>query len=106
MPTLSGTVFTPQRLLLLFCCINMIVYIDRGDWPCSQRELAVLARAARAAAPVPDSLSPNSIAQQPEPSGPGAGPCAGVISSNGVNGAANEPDRPGTGIQVWICMLA
>ena len=31
MATLSGTVFTPQRLLLLFCCINMIVYIDRGE---------------------------------------------------------------------------
>ena len=26
---------------------------------------------------------------------------AGVISSNGVNGAANEPGKPGTGIQVW-----
>ncbi len=53
MATPAGTVFTPRRLLLLFCCINMLVYLDRG-----------------------------------------------VISSNGVNGAATQPGRPGTGIQV------
>lgn len=27
--------FSPARLLLLFCCINMMIYIDRGALCCS-----------------------------------------------------------------------
>ena len=92
MATLSGTVFTPQRLLLLFCCINMVVYIDRG---------ALVSRGMYADEKVVKlHYSKNASGVYPS-----ACICldayrAGVISSNGVNGAANEPGKPGTGIQV------
>ena len=96
MATPGGTVFTPQRLLLLFCCINMLVYLDRGaalPSLCAATDALV-----KVLMPGLDSCDGSAAAVlliRPTQ-------CTGVISSNGVNGAANQPGRPGTGIQVGL----
>ena len=84
--------FTPGRLLLLFSSINMMIYIDRGAPLCTAQHAAICVKLTNIRLTALRSFTYTKRRVD-------KGVCTGVISSNGVNGAAATVDGAGSGIQ-------
>ena len=84
---MASTWLTPGKLLLLFCAMNMLVYIDRG----ARRHTAVHI-CCKPDRNIHSSQSERSLHDL----------YAGVIASNGVNGdKASQQGLPAYGIVVY-----
>jgi hypothetical protein len=83
--------FTPQRLLFLFCCMSLLVYLDRGAYFMQASDALCVCFH------LPWRHCNCACAWT---SGNACHCASGVISSNGVNGARDAAGAPGYGIQV------
>ena len=79
--------YTPKRLLVLFCCMQLLVYMDRGcaarRTPCAACCAAALSCCAAALLRAPPHASRLA---------------SSIISSTGVKGTKASPGHPGSGM--------
>lgn len=92
---------TPKRLLILFCVMCLFIYLDRGVLGVGKsgwEEVGGQGYRRRVNSGNQSGERPTPAAAELTRPSP-ASPAAGMIASNGVNGAAATPEHPASGIQ-------